>query len=89
MDMKVFLFARMNEMKQEDSGVLGCDPVLLTEVFLIFCRNMVPSFSRGKHLPLTQRQRFTSQKTESSVCNPVLTANIHICDIRVQDVKVS
>jgi len=79
----------MNKMKEEELGVLGCDLVLLSEVFLIFCGYVVPSFSRSKHLPLTQRQSFTSQMTESSVCNPVLTANIQICDISVQDVKVS
>jgi len=88
-EMQVFLFVRMNKMKQEGSGVLGCDPVLLSEVFLIFCRNVFPLFSGCKHLPLTQPQSFTSQKTKSSVCKPVLTANIHICDISVQDVKVS
>jgi len=44
----------MNKMKEEVSGVLGCDPVLLSEVFLIFCRYVVPSFSRAKLSPLTQ-----------------------------------
>jgi len=89
MDMQVLLFARMNKMKEEGSGVLGCDPVLLSEVFLIFCKYVVPPFSKGKLSPITQRQSFTSQKNESSVCNPVLTANIQIYNISVQDVKVS
>jgi hypothetical protein len=66
----------MNKIKEEDSGVLGCDPVLLSEVFLTFCRYVDPSFSRGMLSPLTQRQSFTSQKTEPSVCYPILSGNI-------------
>jgi hypothetical protein len=67
----------------------GCGPVLSSEVFLIFSRSVFPSFSRGRHFPVTQQQSFTSQKTESSVCSPILTEGVHIYDVSVQDVKVS
>jgi hypothetical protein len=87
MNMQAFcLQEQRNKLKQKDSGVLGFGPALLNEILLMLGRNVMPSFSRGKPLLLAQQWSITSQKTEFSAYNPVLTADIQICDISVQDV---
>jgi hypothetical protein len=50
MDMQHYFACKNEQNNAEDSGVLGCDAVLLSEGFFMFWRNAVPSFSRGKHL---------------------------------------